>query len=544
VLRGKLKQMDARIAEVQRAHAVSSLGAETFGALLTQFNNCTFNIAFGAAPEAGCRDDITLAEIIIRVDSILFARRFRNVPDLKSNGCTGLYLCDPGTNVWSQKSNMVLENIILEQLAAVPAGALSDAETRRVRWRKGCADILYAIARKYIDEKFDQRLDVNRDLFALDNVVVDMRTKTKRAIEPEDLVRTTTNWSYDAEEAAAKRRDVETFFEQVFPVPEERHVVLAFFASSLSGDRGSKRFLALTDRRIGGNGKSCLVALLGCFFGSYQASSTKFVCEGTFQPDRNSHDAGLEPYRATRLLIAEELKHNMRLDPGLLKKVVGGNQVAVEGRKFGSGDRFTFTWQSNLLLVFNDGDCPGSDGDPALMSRMIVAPMRSKFVFSMEGWEGEELTYLASTSIHEDFPSWRSALLDILLDNVDPACLHDPPADMLKWKQDVARDSNPISTWIEPHIDVTGDKLHALIFPELYTRFKEDRSRNARQFSDDTFERLAKNYLLNVALSFKEKDNVKICEKNWKTGYGGVFKGVRLRPEAARREAMEDEDVE
>ena len=102
----------------------------------------------------------------------------------------------------------------------------------------------------------------------------------------------------------------------------------------------------LTDRRAGWNGKTTLLNLMHSFFGGYSASNTKFVCAGSFQRDRDSHDAGLEPFRTTRLLVAEELKHNMSLDVALLKQLAGGADVRIEGRRFGSGERFKFFWQA------------------------------------------------------------------------------------------------------------------------------------------------------------------------------------------------------
>ena len=58
------------------------------------------------------------------------------------------------------------------------------------------------------------------------------------------------------------------------------------------------------------------------------------MCRGAFEQDRNSHDVGYQPLCGKRLLIADELKSNMTLDDALIKRVAGGPQEYVTGRKF------------------------------------------------------------------------------------------------------------------------------------------------------------------------------------------------------------------
>jgi phage/plasmid-associated DNA primase len=239
------------------------------------------------------------------------------------------------------------------------------------------------------------------------------------------------------------------------------------------------------------------------FFGGFAASSTNFVCSGSFQKDRNAHDAGMEPFRTTRLLVAEELKHSMTLDVALLKQLSGGADVRVEGRRFGSGERFKFVWQANIVLVFNEGDCPQFDGDSALVQRLLVAPMRSKFVSEMPA-EPEEHTYLMDKDITSKFPLWCSALLDLLLERFDPDALDKPPAGMLQWGQGVAVDANPLADWMSLLVTVTGKKEDYLLLGDLVERYNADEQLR-RKMPAVEFKRYAKAYLTSVSLSFKSQ---------------------------------------
>ena len=89
-------------------------------------------------------------------------------------------------------------------------------------------------------------------------------------------------------------------------------------------------------------------------FGDYLKSSAKFFCKGHFDKDKDSHDAGLEPLKGKRVLLADELKKSMKLDDALVKNLAGGHYV-VEGRKIGIFDQFKFVWQAGIIMVFQRG---------------------------------------------------------------------------------------------------------------------------------------------------------------------------------------------
>ena len=471
---------------------------------------------------SGRRDDFELSRLILDANQD-FARRVRYCPDRKTN-VWRMYYCDEETNCWSRESEPFVEMKIRKCVNRLPQSTLTSKETFYVKSYRGIKKILQAVGRILIDTRFDERLDANLTNFALENLRVTV-DGAHAAILPGDFIKTTAGWRYDEDLAALHRGDVALFFEQLLPVPEERKAVLAFFASSLSGVRKSKSFLALTDQRAGYNGKSALVNLMARFFGIYSEFNTRFVCAGSFQKDRDAHDAGLEPYRNTRLLVAEELKHNMNLDVALLKKLAGGSDVTVQGRRFGLAEHFSFTWRANIVLVFNEGDCPRFDGDAALLQRMLVAPMRSKFVSELPG-DPEEHTFIADKNIAQQFPLWLPALLDVLRENYDPDALDSPPLSMRQWGQSVAADANPLGSWMEERVLVTGDKKDHVILSAFVTLYRAD-DQLRRRMDEDCFKRFAKAYLKTVALSFKDTDNI-INAHGSRSNARHVAKGVLL----------------
>ncbi len=497
-------------------HAQSILGPQA-GSI---FNNCTINnnLTINLDPDATRHSDEDLAQVIVKASPDII-ERMRLVPDLKSNNCNGLYYCDPKTNVWSLEPNAAIEQLILKAFEPLKDD-LTPADRRHVQSRRGRGDILYAIATTRIDKTFRDRLDANLDVFAVDNGVFDSSPNSPvfRPLAMGDELSVTAGWSYDAAKAVEHRAELETFLARIFPIDDERRVVLAFFASLLSGRRSIKRFLAFTDRRAGNNGKSTFSNLMTRFFGAYTEKSTKFVCKGSFSHDKDSHDAGYEQMRAKRLLIAEELKHSMTLDDAMLKSLSGGADNVIRGRRLGKDERFSFVWQAGIVLIFNEGDCPKFDtGDEAFMERMVVVPFRSKFVASQVGESDDDYTYLMDKTIDKKFNDWLPALADVLMDHADPNALDTLPPAMREWRQGVVTDVNPIAEWLLQNIEVTGNTDDVITIPQL----KALHGKN-----DEAFGRNAKSYFrtiahMGVSLNEVAKINGKCCR--------GVIKGARFK---------------
>ncbi|PNH03001.1 hypothetical protein TSOC_010984 [Tetrabaena socialis] len=424
----------------------------------------------------GRRPDDDLALLVTQKHPKEFAR-IVFAPDVKSSNCNGLYYCDEATNVWSQKHNGIMEEKIITLFkSGSQSGSmdLTEKEMHYVLSRRGSADMLHIVARKLADENFKDLLDSNRDIFPVANGCFDTSIVpgrvTWRALTLEDRVSVVAPWTYCPELAREKRAEVDKFLAEVLPLAEERSVVLTFFANLMSGKRCAKKFLVMTDKSGGDNGKSTLLALFSLFFASFSETNTKFVCKGSFDRDRDSHDAGMEPMKSKRLIVAEELKHDMTLDDALLKRLSGGDSVTISGRQCGSGNRFQFTWQAGVVMLFNEGDCPKFDaGDTAFMQRMLVAPMRAKFVDS--GFIGESEyphQFPMVANIHDKFPSWLPALADVFKDHYAPLELFNSvPPSMKEWRQEITKDANPLKEWLEREVQITGHRDDVLLVADL-----------------------------------------------------------------------------
>eukprot|EP00798_Chlamydomonas_sp_ICE-L_P032093 gene32093-biopygen9567 len=415
-----------------------------------------------------------------------FFSRIKFVPDFKKEECVGdMYYCNPATNRWSNCSNMRIIKVIATELKSKFPAEKNNKTNEKIRGFvdtvRGRKTFLQSVASLVLDKTFDDNLDNNPDLFAVNNGVFDSSSRDTvvfRNVEMTDNISRCAKWDYQGEDNYHLQRckeELDDFLRKVMPVDEERDVVLAFFAGLLSGRCKEKKFLAFTDKTSGDNGKSTLMALLGSFFDEYGSSNgTKFMTKGSFARSRDDHDAGLKPMKGVRLLVAEEMKPNITLDEAFIKRIAGGEGVRVCGRSCDTGNSFDFLWHAGIVLVFNEGDCPKFDrGDSAFVKRMVVVPMRSNFVLHPE----REHKFERRDDLADALPTWRSALAQLLIEHFRrpgrSSIFDNLPVSMTEWKSGIADSANPLTEWLEEVVEMTGASSDAVWIGDLKVRWKE-----------------------------------------------------------------------
>jgi very-short-patch-repair endonuclease len=489
-------------------------------------------------PDANRHDDEELFQAVFAADPLL-KDRARYEPDVKAKDCNGLYFCNPETNVWRREHNSVFERLMIATFDKLP---LTRADKRHIHSRRGRNDMAYLLGSQVLENDFAKRLDTNRDLFVVDNGVFDMaKDGAFRPIAVEDMISMTAGWAYDADMAKTHRGDVEKFLADVLPVAEERLAVTVFFARLLSGHRAEKKFLVLTDTTGGNNGKTALSKMFVKFFGvhrfaAHNSATTTFLCKGSIARDSNSHNAGMQAYRRTRLLVAEELTCSMRLDEGLIKRLTGGLEVDVGGRACNGGgeadELFVYDWQAGIVLIFNEGDCPQFDAsDSAFIGRMIYATFRALFVkssvHSQLDPEEEPFVHVSDKFVVHRFSAWRSALLDILRDvyRANEACENPTPLSFDEGRQSIAGRGNTVAEWLDDHVDVTGATGDTLLLARLGDLYAVGK---AKKSVPDDFALLVKAYMsTKPGVLFRDKTSIKDGEGGY-LSVRDLFRGVRL----------------
>eukprot|EP00798_Chlamydomonas_sp_ICE-L_P032619 gene32619-biopygen11991 len=472
-----------------------------------------------------------------------FFSRIKFVPEIKKKECVGdMYYCDPATNRWSNYSNMRIINVIATEFKSKFPAEKNNKTNEKLRWFvdtvRGRSAFLQSVASLVLDETFADNLDINPDLFAVNNGVFDSLSRDTvvfRKVEMTDNISRCAKWDYQGEDNNHLQRckeDLDDFLRKVMPVDEERDVVLTYFAGLLSGRRKDKKFLAFTDKTSGDIGKSTVLALFGSFFDEYGSfDETKLLTKGSFARSRDDHDAGLKSMKGVRLLVSEEMKPGISLDEAFIKRIAGGEGVRIKGRSCGTGNSSDFMWQAGVVLVFNEGDCPKFDGgDSAFVKRMVVVPMRSNFVLHPE----REHEFERRDDLADILPTWRSALAQLLIEHFRrpgrSSIFNNLPVSMTEWKSGIADSANPLTEWLEEVVDVTGSSSDAVWIGDLKGRW------NKSHYGHDTASvfstMLVKAFFAGKqGTEWKETSQVAISteeEKKKKVVKRGVIRGIKL----------------
>jgi phage/plasmid-associated DNA primase len=445
----------------------------SFGISQAYFDRCVFNIVLPEGEK--CRPEGVLAKLLIH-DRPNMAANWIFDSDCKSQCRNGLFRCHPETRVWGRVNNAVVENDLRSEFATLPGLTVNE---RSWMWtRRGISAIREEFAALVLRQGFEDELDTNLDIFPLEGgICYDTTTSTFRRMQASDKIHLTVGWNYDETLARKHREDVERFFEELFPIVEEREIVLRFLSGILSGRRYVKKMLCLTDRRAGNNGKSTVVKLLQHIVGDLCIGDNSLLLQGSIQRGRNDHDAGLEPWKGYRLALSEELKKSQKLDEGTIKNLTGGESVICSGRCIGKGDRYKFTWSSLIIAVFNEGDLPQFDlNDQAFVGRLLIAPMRSKFIPGYEpGDDDESYTYRADARLPSKMLDWRSAVFDILRERyvAEDISNNEIPMSMKEWRADIVNDRNEVGNWLNENVEKSDDKTYdVLTIKEIFEKYK------------------------------------------------------------------------
>jgi phage/plasmid-associated DNA primase len=434
---------------------------QQYGVVSAYFDRCTFVLSNGNASDDSTRRPEGELIGVLGEHKPNIRHMWRLDGDARSSSFNGIFRCHPESFIWERVHNAELEKQIRLEFADVPH--VSEAERKWMFTRRGVSALREELAVAVLSSGFERTLDSNLDIFPLaGGMVYDMTRRILRKMCPDDRVQTTTGWKYDPAAAINHRADLERFLEQVLPIPEEREMTLRYLAGMLTGRRYIKKMICFTDKRAGNNGKSTLIKLVRSFLGDLGISDNKLLLKSSHDRGRDDHDAGLEPYKGMRGAVLEEMKRTSKIDEGLAKNITGATNVTVQGRKIGNGERYKFVWSAILILVFNEGDMPQFDvDDAAFVNRLLIAPMRSKFIVGISPeeaatiCESQPYTFVADSSLGDRIDNWRSSFLDMLCERYvnDDIPDHEIPQGMKEWRAETVNERNDIARWLDENIE-------------------------------------------------------------------------------------------
>lgn len=209
--------------------------------------------------------------------------------------------------------------------------------------------------------------DNHTDLLTVKNGVINLRTGELLDFNPNYKLTQCVKVDYNPE--AAKPTRFLKFLNEIFANNTELvNYVLRVLGYAITGEVGESKFFIA--HGSGANGKSLLFNLMNYLFGNYGSN----ISRSTFMQKRNEDgpNPGIMKVRKNRLVIANELHKEDKLDTALVKALTGGKGETICARElYGASQEFMI--QFKLFFVTNY--LPSFDWfDQAILRRAVLIP--------------------------------------------------------------------------------------------------------------------------------------------------------------------------
>lgn len=269
----------------------------------------------------------------------------------------------------------------------------------------------------FLDTSFLEKQDQYPYLLCFNNGVYDFKENVFRNGRPEDYITKSTNQDYVPYERvnASTLHEVDTFMEQLFPVPELRNYMWQHLASTLIGTNENQTFNIYTG--CGRNGKSILVALMSKILGDYKGT----VPITLITQKRNSiggTSSEVVQLQGLRYAVMQEPTKGDQINEGIMKEITGGDPI--QGRALYK-NMITFIPQFKLAVCTNTLFDIKSNDD-GTWRRIRVCEFMSKFTENpVDDDEDQPYQFKVNKKLDERFDDWCAPFMAKLV-NIASKC--------------------------------------------------------------------------------------------------------------------------
>ena len=325
----------------------------------------------------------------------------------------------------------------------------------------------------YEKEDLDKVMNMNKNLFAFTDAVVDLETGQKRAIAPSDYISLTCGYAYPKQSSPEMRAKVQSFLFGMFENEETADYLLGVLSSCLFGGNRWEEFYCFTGK--GSNGKGlladCMTAVFGDFYHTVDVTLFTKPLERKDQPLPALVDA-----RYKRMMMTSEPEPTDTLQGGLIKKISGGDPV--EARTLNSKHIVRYVPPYKLIIQAN-GVPAMNRIDLAIQRRMRVIDFplvfkesADKITESHHRLGDPDLKYKESKKTE-----WRDEMMLMMLEKYNIIknwkCLPRPAAVEASTGA-YLDDNNPLKSWLEEHYDKTGRTADYISSTQMIQEFAMD----------------------------------------------------------------------
>ena len=322
----------------------------------------------------------------------------------------------------------------------------------------------------FYDKTFNEMKDTNVYLLGFTNGVIDFKNKVFREGYPQDYITKTTNIEYtpyDENTDVKKTNEINSFMEQLFPIPELNHYMWEHLAASLIGTNVNQTFNIY--RGSGSNGKSKLIALMSAALGNYAETINVNVLTSK-RVDTGGTSSEIVALKGVRYGVASEPSVGMTLNEGVMKEMTGGAKIQARGLYSASE---TFVLQLSLCVCTNYLFEVKSNDD-GTWRRIRIVDFLSKFA-RKEKLESidNEFKFEADGHLDDKIEGWAPVLMSML---VKRAFANDGKVEdcdiVLEASKKYRELQDHIAGFVSEMVIKTGDPRDKVTKSELSNEFK------------------------------------------------------------------------
>lgn len=321
-----------------------------------------------------------------------------------------------------------LENKIMNDFKDTDGNSFSDfkkktadmiATTKLLKKTSTKGNIMKEAEEQFYEKEFISKLDKDPYLLGCTNCVIDFREKRHRKGKHDDYIHKTTGMnykplSYYQQHSPHVIKEINTFFEQLFPNTELRGYMWEHLASTLMGTNENQTFNIYTGS--GANGKSKLVELMNLVLGEYKGTVPISLVT---QKRTNIGSTSSEIYSliGTRYAVMQEPSKGDKINEGIMKELTGGDPIQCRAL---FKDSVTFIPQFKLVVCTNTLFDIVSNDD-GTWRRLRKVDFESKFTknpYNDPKFPTKEYPYQfeLDPKIDEKFEYWAPVLLAMLVE--------------------------------------------------------------------------------------------------------------------------------
>jgi P4 family phage/plasmid primase-like protien len=372
--------------------------------------------------------------------------------------------------------------------------------------------VIASAASRFIDEKFEEKLDSNPNLLGFENGVYDLENGIFRKGIPEDYMLLSTGYDYNPNYTIKSKEiiDIIKYFDQVMTEVDMKEYTLESFASFLDGHIKQQVFRVFTGS--GGNAKSQTMDLLKATMGQYFG----VLPTGVLTRKRGSSSGAtpeLADKRGKRYLVIQEPEHDDVIYVGQMKNITGGDTIMARALY---GDPFEYKPQWKLGLICNKlPNLPSTDGGTS--RRLKVIPFESEFVSKVDPKKLRQ--FKVDPSLCERMKVWSAPFMWLLLNiyynkyRGNNYTINEP-AKVTTFTDNYKRDSDKYYEFISQYIVVTNDDNDTISIISLYSTFRNWHTESGYGRNIPNKREFANHIISNKNFTIDSDNFVGICYKD------------------------------